>query len=138
MCRGMILPILYLIRPTLWFHKIFKLIFPKSSCWSKTMYAKHWKKLWTTFLWHFPILWYNNSVEYLWTVAYLNMLLCFQSKKVFTGHFGFLFWFSSAILLSKIKSLFLNLYTSPQENVSTSTSYYHGKCVLVCKLKDFR
>ena len=32
---------------------------------------------------------------------------------VLIGYFSFLFWFSSAILLSKMKSLFLNLYTSP-------------------------
>ena len=31
-----------------------------------------------------------------------------------TSFFYFLFWFSSAILFSKMKSLFLNLYTSPQ------------------------
>ena len=31
-----------------------------------------------------------------------------------TSFFYFLFWFSSAILFSKMKSLFPNLYTSPQ------------------------
>ena len=48
------------------------------------------------------------------------------------------FRFSSAILLSEIKSLFLSLDTSPQEHVTTSTTYYHGKCVLIFKFKDFR
>ena len=31
-----------------------------------------------------------------------------------TSYFDFLFWFSSAILLSEMNSLFLNLYASPQ------------------------
>ena len=89
MCRDMILLMLYVILPTLWFHKIFKLIFPTSPCCPKTMYAERCRKLaWETFLWNFPILWYNNSVEHLWTVAYLNILLCFQSKV----SFNWLFW----------------------------------------------
>ena len=46
-----IFTMLYLILLTLWFHKIFKLIFPKSSSWSKTMYAGHWRKMG-----NFPIL----------------------------------------------------------------------------------
>ena len=40
-----IFTMLYLILLTLWFHKDFKLIFPKSPCWPKTMYTKHWRKL---------------------------------------------------------------------------------------------
>ena len=77
------LPCLILL--TLWFHEIFL----KPSSWSKTMYAEHWRKLawappWEIFL-YFQ---YNNSVEHLWTVAYLNMLLCFQSKI----SFNWLFW----------------------------------------------
>ena len=55
-----IFTMLYLILLTLWFHKIFKLIFPKSSSWSKTMYAEHWGKLaWASKgvpLGNFPIL----------------------------------------------------------------------------------
>ena len=48
---------LYLILLILWFHKVFKLIFPKSSYWPKTMFAEHWKKLArATFLGNFPIL----------------------------------------------------------------------------------
>ena len=48
---------LYLIFLTLWFNKVFKLIFTKSSSWPKTMYAEHWRKLaWATFLDNFPIL----------------------------------------------------------------------------------
>ena len=60
MCRGhdtAIFTMLYLILLTLWFHKVFKLIFPKSSSWPKTMYVEHWRKLaWATFLGNFPIL----------------------------------------------------------------------------------
>ena len=48
---------LYLILLILWFHKIFKLIFPKSLSWPKTMYAEHWRKLaWETFLVNFTTL----------------------------------------------------------------------------------
>ena len=55
-----------------------------------------------------------------------------------TGYSDFLFWFSSAILLCKIKSLFLNLYTSSLwVCVTTSIIYYHEKCVLIHELKDF-
>ena len=48
---------LYLIPFTLWFHKVFRLIFPKSSSWPKAMYVEHWRKLaWATVLENFPIL----------------------------------------------------------------------------------
>ena len=30
------------------------------------------------------------------------------------------------------------LYQSSVSHVTTSTTYYHGKCVLIYKLKDFR
>ena len=40
-----IFTLLYLILLTLWFHEIFKLIFPKSSSWPKTMYAEYWRKM---------------------------------------------------------------------------------------------
>ena len=34
---------------SVWRYKIFKLIFPKSESWPKTMYAEHWTKIpWTT------------------------------------------------------------------------------------------
>ena len=85
-----IFTMLYLILLTLWFHKTIKLIFLKQSSWPKTMYAEQWRKLaWATFSFNFfPI---KNKF---WTVSWL------------------LIWFSSAILLCKKKSLFLNLYTS--------------------------
>ena len=51
-----IFTLFYLILLTLWFHKIFKLIFPKSSSWSKTMYAENLRKLaWATPLETFPM-----------------------------------------------------------------------------------
>ena len=53
-----IFTMLYLILLTLWFHKVFKLIFLKSSPWLKTMYFVHWRKLaWATFLgtFHIPL-----------------------------------------------------------------------------------
>ena len=63
MCEGIILaylPSFTMILLTLWFHEIFKLIFPKSSSWPKTMYAEHWGKLaWASKgvpLGNFPIL----------------------------------------------------------------------------------
>ena len=52
-----IFTMLYLILLTLFFHKVSKLIFRKSSSWPKTMHAEHWKKIaWTTFLENFPTL----------------------------------------------------------------------------------
>ena len=52
-----IFTILYLIILTLWFNKMLKVNFPKSSCWPKTMCAEHRRKLaLTTFLGNFPIL----------------------------------------------------------------------------------
>ena len=46
-----------------------------------------------------------------------------------TDCFDFLFWFSSAILLSKMKSLFLNLYTSPQWLTSLLQLLINAGCV---------
>ena len=56
-CEGhdtAIFTMLYMILLTLWFHKIFKLIFLKQSSWPKPMYAEHWRKLaWATSLGNF-------------------------------------------------------------------------------------
>ena len=64
---------------------------------------------------------YTFSTIILWsTYEQLLSLICYcvsNQKKFLTGFnwlFGFFFLFSSVILLSKMKSLFLNLYTSPQ------------------------
>ena len=101
-----IFPMLYLkVLLTVWFHKIFELIFLKQLSWPKTMYAEHWRKLaWATFQGNFLIL----LVQQFCGVPIKNK---FSHS---AGYFDFLFWFSSAILLPKMKSLFLNLYTSPQ------------------------
>ena len=58
---------------------------------------------------------YTFSTIILWsTCEQLHTWICYcvSNQKVLYGYFGFLFWFSSTILLSKTKSLFLNLYTS--------------------------
>ena len=56
-----------------------------------------------------------------------------------TGCFDFLFSFSSAILLSKMKSLFSQpLYQFSVSHVTTSTTYYHRNHVLIYNSKDFR
>ena len=59
-----IFPMLYLIFLNLWFHKHFKFNFLGQSCWSKTMYAEHWRKLaWASFFWKSS---YTFSTTYLW------------------------------------------------------------------------
>ena len=134
---NVIFTVLYLILLNLWFHKIFKLIFRKSSSWPKIMYVEHSRKLaCATFLGTFPIL----LVQQFCGTFMESCLLEYAIVLDLTGCFGFLFWFSSAILVSKIKSLFLNhcTYQSSVSHVTTSTTYYHGKCVLIYKLKDFR
>ena len=85
---------------------------------------------------------YTFSTTILWsTYEQLLTWICYcvsNQKLVLTGYFGFLFWFSSTILLSKIKSLFLNLYTSPPwVTPLIQLSIYDGKCVLLHKLKRF-
>ena len=130
-----ILTLLYLILLTLWFHQIFKLIFPKSSSWPKTMYAEHWRKMG-----NFPILLVQLFSEQS-TCEQLLTWICycvFNQKSVLIGYFGFLFWFSSVVLFSKMKSLFLNLYTSSQWATSLlQLPINHGKCALIYKLKTF-
>ena len=92
-----------------WFYKVFKLCFLKQQSWPKTMYAEHWRKLArATFKGNFLIL----LVQQFYGVPIKNKF------SHLAGYFDFLFWFSSAILLSKMKSLFLSLYTSPQRVTS--------------------
>ena len=69
------------------------------------MYAEHWRKLaYATFLGNLPILLVQQFCGALLNSCLLEqLLLCFQ---ILTGCSGFLFLFSSAILLSKMKSLF--------------------------------
>ena len=133
MCRGhdtAIFAMLYLILLTLWFHKTFKVNLLNQSSWLKTMYAEQWRKLaWANFLLNFPKL----------LVQQFNILLCFQSKVSFDR----LFWLF--ILIYFCHSTFWNqiafsqpLYQFYVSHVTTSTTYYHGNCVLIYKLKDFR
>ena len=92
------------------------LIFLKQSSWPKTMYAEHWRKLTsTTLLGSFLIFLVQQFCGALLNSCLLEYPTVFPIKNKFshlTGYFDFLFWFSSVILLSKMKSLFLNLYTS--------------------------
>ena len=94
MCRGhdtAIFTMLYLILLTLWFHKTFKLIFLNQSSWPKTMYG--------IFSYTFGI-----------TIQYATVFPI--KNKFWTVILTVFFLFSSAILISIMKSLFLNLYTN--------------------------
>ena len=83
-CDTAIFTMLYLIPLTLWFHKILKLIFPKSSCWPKTMYAEHWRKLaWATFLGNFPILLVQQFCGALMNSCLLEYATVFPIKNKF-------------------------------------------------------
>ena len=125
MCGGhdtAIFTMIYLNLLTLWFHKIFQLIFLKQSSWPKTLYLGKFS--------------YTFSVTVPWsTYEQLLTWICYcvsNQKWILTGYFGFLFWFSSAILLSKMKSLFLNLYTSSQwVTALLQLPIHHGKCALI-------
>ena len=75
---------LYLVLLTLWLHEIFRLIFPKSSSWPKTMYAEHWRKLaWATFLGNFPILLVQQFCEALMNSYLLEYATVFPIKNKF-------------------------------------------------------
>ena len=54
------------------------------------------------------------------------------------GYFDFLFLFSSAILLSKTKSLFLNLYTSPRRVMSRLQALLPREVCTNLRVKSFR
>ena len=83
-----IFTMLYLILLTLWFHKVFKLIFPKSSSWPKAMYVEHWRKLaWATFLENVPILLVQQFCGTLMNSCLLEYAIVFPIK----NYFGFLF-----------------------------------------------
>ena len=85
---------LYVILHTLWFHKSFKLIFPKSSSSYKTMYTEHWRKLaWATFLGNFPILlvqWFCGALMNSCLLGYVTVfpaILAFYFDLVPPFHF---------------------------------------------------
>ena len=102
---------LYLILLTLWFHKIFKLIFLKHTSWPKTIHAEHWRK---------PacIAFQGNSAILLaqqFCGAVLNMLLCFQSKTSFNQLIlTFYFDLVPSFYFQKWNRFILNFYASPQ------------------------
>ena len=115
---GMILP--YLPCFTWNFFLLYgsKTFLSKFSIFNLTVYAKHWRKLaLTTFLGSFLILIVQQFCVALTNSCLLEHATVFPIKNKFphwTGYFEFLFWISSAILLSKMKSLFLNFSASPQ------------------------
>ena len=98
---------------TVWFYKIFNLIFLKRLSCPRTMCNEHWRKLtWGTFLGNFLILLVQQFCGAVTNSCLLEYATVFPIKNKFLhliGYFEFLFWFSFAILLSKMKSLFLNL-----------------------------
>ena len=135
-----IFTMLYLILLTLWFHKILKLIFPKSSCWPKTMYAEHWRNLaWATSLWNFPIL----LVQYFCGALMNSCLLEYATVLPIKNKFWLVilaFYFHLVppfyfLIYNRFFSTFIPVLRS---HVITSTTYYHRKCVLICKLKNSR
>ena len=69
---------LYLILLSIWFHEVFKLIFPKSSSWSKTMYAEHWRELGS-----FPIFLVQSFCGALLKGCLLEYATVFPSKNEF-------------------------------------------------------
>ena len=60
------------------------------------------------------IVWSTYEQLLTW-ICYCEYAWIYQSKISFNWLFWLLIWFSSAILLSKIKLLSFNLYTSPRE-----------------------
>ena len=113
MCGGMILPYLPCFT---WFFLLygsitFKLIFPKSSSWPKTMYVEHWRKLaWATFLGNFPILLVQHIYGTLINSYLLENATVSPIKKKFTGFFDLLFWFSSWYLVLPFRFLKWNSF----------------------------
>ena len=57
---------------------------------------------------------YTFSTKILWSTEYATVFSIKNKFSRLTCYFDILIWFSSVILLSKMKSFFLNLYTSPQ------------------------
>ena len=85
---------------------------------------------------------YTFSAIILWSIVsscLLEYATVFPIKNKFylvmlAFHFDLVppFYFLNIIAFSQ------PLYQSSVSHVTTSTSYYHRKCVLICKLKDFR
>ena len=88
----------------IWFHKILELVFQTQLSSPRNICTEHWRKL--------PNLG-RTCVKNFFNCA---VHLFLRQNKVFTLHpldlaVEFLFWFSFANLLSKIKSLFFSLWT---------------------------
>ena len=123
-----------------WFHKIFRLIFRRESFSYPKKYAEHWR----TLTWNFHILLEQQFCRKLVNICVIEFAIYLFPRKheVFIQHlvilvvFDFLFWFSSTIILSKIKSLFHNFCTSPY--VTDLSIDYSGRYVLVYSFKFFR
>ena len=99
-----------------WFHNILKLICHKHSLCPKITCAENWRK--------------THSLPTLNSRVKCAMHLFPRSKRFltasdWTGCFELLFWFSSVILLSKMKLLFFDLSTSP--DVTNLSIHYGGK-----------
>ena len=100
----------------IWFHKILKLIFKKQPSCSINICTKHWRKLpnLTAFLEIFLFLKNKDSVKHVKKVLLIVLSIYFEDKIKFSHCiwsiwlFWILFLFSSAILLSKMKSLFFS------------------------------
>ena len=103
----------------IWLHEILKLIFQKQPSCPRNICTEHWRKppIFTAFLEIFLYLKLkdNDSVEYLQKVLSIALFIYFEGKISFlitsgrSSCFELLFWFSSAILLFKIKSLFFSM-----------------------------
>ena len=115
-----------------WFHKILILIFHKEPLYPKNISAEHWRKLPNLTTLSEMFLYFQNDdfVEHV-QIAMLNVLFTYFQSEIKISHrsgsfdFFFLFWFSSAIFFSKMKSLFLDLCTSP--SVTNLSTNYDGK-----------
>ena len=104
----------------IWFHKILKLIFQTQPSCPRNICTEHWRKLpnLTAFLEIFSYLKNIDSIEHVQKVLLIVLFIYIQGKIKFSHCiwsiwlFSVLFWFSSAILLSKMKSLFVSLQTN--------------------------
>ena len=79
-----IFTMLYLILLTLWFHKVFKLIFIKQPSWYKAINVEHWRKLvWAILLGNFPILLVQQFCGALMNSCLLEYAAVFPIKSKF-------------------------------------------------------
>ena len=79
-----IFTMLYLILLTLWFHKVFKLIFIKQSSWYNAINAEHWRKLvWAALLGNFPMLLVQQFCGALMNSCLLEYAAVFPIKSKF-------------------------------------------------------